>query len=232
MTENTVGEHLAQMREAGELAVAIEPRCRICRRPDVRERVNRMLSAGFTLTAIVEALEGLNASLPAKARVTVDSLHKHRMKHYNVQAGANAVWRRMLEEADQSGFESSVASLVTPMSFFQVLMSKGYAALAAEDTVTIDQAALAARELHKMTRDGGDDAQRWAEVHAKQAKIVAVFREFIPPERHQEFLDRLEGRSPPPGGARRALVGGGRGDDGDGFDPLDDDGDDDFDDDD
>ena len=51
--------------------------------------------------------------------------------------------------------------------------------------------------------------ERWASVHAKQAKIVAVFREFIPPERHQEFLDRLEGRTPPPsGGARLALVEG------------------------
>ena len=55
-------------------------------------------------------------------------------------------------------------------------------------------------------------------MHAKQAKIVAVFREFIPPERHQEFLDRLEGRTPPPsGGARLALV---EGTDDEDFDPL------------
>ena len=58
---------------------------------------------------------------------------------------------------------------------------------------------------------------------------MAVFREFIPPERHQEFMDRLDGRTPPPGGARLALDEATVTDDEE-FDPFDDD--EDFDDDD
>ena len=40
-------------------------------------------------------------------------------------------------------------------------MQRGFETMAAEDTaVSVDQAALAARELHKLTRDGTDEMER------------------------------------------------------------------------
>ena len=68
---------------------------------------------------------------------------------------------------------------------------------------------VAARELAKLLA-AGDDTQRWAEIHAKQARIVAAFREVVPPQYHQAIMDKLEGRTPPaPGPARLALIEGG-----------------------
>jgi hypothetical protein len=89
-------------------------------------------------------------------------------------------------------------------------MIKAQATLVAEGTeVGVGDGIAASRELAKLAAND-DQVQRWAEIHAKQARILAAFREFIPPERHQEFLDRLDGRTPPPpGGARLALIEGG-----------------------
>ncbi len=56
-----------------------EPRCRCCRRADLRERINRMLANGFSLGAILEDLQAVNAALPPKASVCA-STAKYRRK--------------------------------------------------------------------------------------------------------------------------------------------------------
>jgi hypothetical protein len=82
--------HLARMREEGELELPFEPRCRVCRNPDLRKTVNQLLSRGFTLSAILASLESVNAALPP-------------------------IWRRIQEQrAAESGVDygSGIVSLV------------------------------------------------------------------------------------------------------------------------
>ena len=164
-----------------------------------------MLVQGYSLDAILGSLEPLNATL-GRSRVTADSLWKHRTRHFNIQVGASAVWRRLVEERQAVGYDNAVTTAVTSRALLEAVQTKGFATVIDPDThITVEQALAASRELTKMAAVY-DQEQRWAEVHAKQAKIVAVFREFIPPERHQEFMDRLDGKTPPPpGGARLAL---------------------------
>ncbi|HTY33734.1 hypothetical protein [Mycobacterium sp.] len=234
-TENdsdAVGQHLTRMREEGELAFTIEPRCRVCRRPDLRAKVNGMLAGGYSLAAILDALQPVNASLPRKSQITADSLGKHRLKHFNLQQPAAALWRRIMEQqAEAASFEKGVTSLLTPMAFFTTLMQRGFETMIDEaTTVSVDQGFAAARELGKLAAQG-DDERGWAEAHAKMNRIVAVMKE-LPPEYQEMVLAKLEGRPgpPPTGGGRLAVSeGGGVTGDDEEFDPFDG-GDDDFDD--
>ena len=79
------------------------------------ENGNELLSRGFTLSGGLARLESANAALPPKARVSKDSLHKHARLHFNMQAPAGAIWRRIQEQrAAESGvdYESGIVSLV------------------------------------------------------------------------------------------------------------------------
>ncbi len=201
-------------------------------RPDVLARVNEMLACGYSPAAILSTLEPVNASLPPRAKVTADSLHKHRVKHFNLQQPAAALWRRIQEQhaAESANFESGVVSLLTPAAFFSTMMQRGFETMIDEATaVSPDQGFAAARELGKLTAQG-DDELKWAQAHAQLGRVVAAFKE-LPPEYRQLVLAKVEGRPgpPPPGGGRRALIEGGRvTGDVEEFDPLDG-GDDEFD---
>jgi hypothetical protein len=104
-------------------------------------------------------------------------------------------------------------NLVTPRAFLEIVLAKSFAALATDDAeIGPDLGLRAAAELHKLTA-AGDEQQRWAQVHAKQAQILAAFKT-LPPQFRQQVLDVVDGRTPPPpGGARLALVEGGVADD-------------------
>lgn len=204
-------------------APVTEPRCRCCRRADLRERVNRMLANGFSLRAIFESLAEVNGGLVPNRRITMDSLETHRRKHFPLQAGASAVWRRLLEEraaAESATYAEGVINLVTPRAYLEVMLAKSFAGLADEAAeVGVDQGLAAARELGKLVAQD-DDEQKWARAHAQMARILAAFRE-LPDEYQQMVLDKVEGRTPvPPGGGRLALVEGGLADGDDEFDPL------------
>ena len=200
-------------KPGGGLALVTEPRCRCCRDPDLRDRINRMIAGGFSLRAIYESLASVKDTLGRRSRITMDSLETHRRKHFNTQMGASAIYRRILEErvaADAVNYENGMMNLLTPRVFFETVMVKGYANLIDESAqVTLDQSLAASRELAKLA--GNDDVtQRWAEIHATQAKIVACIREACPPELHEEILARCEGRPwPPPSGGRATLIEGG-----------------------
>jgi hypothetical protein len=161
-------------------------------------------------------------------RGTSDRLETHRARHFPIQAGAGSVWRAMLEdraEAEAAHFERGVLNLVTPRAYLQVMLAKSFAGLASDGAeIGPDLGLRAAAELHKLAAVD-DEQRRWAQVHAKQAQILAAFKT-LPPQFRQQVLDTVDNRTPPPG-ARLAVIEGGVATDED-FDSGDDD--DDFDD--
>jgi hypothetical protein len=81
-----------------------EPRCRVCRDPDVRRLVNYLLDwrgvpiilgpgkiHRITLTEILRDLEPLNEGRDNRDRITYDSLWVHAKRHYDL-AGVTAYW--------------------------------------------------------------------------------------------------------------------------------------------
>jgi hypothetical protein len=216
-----VSQHMAEMREKGELPLHIERKCRACR-PELRTRINELITAGYGLTAILELVEPINSTLPAKSRVTIDSLHKHRKLHYNAQVPAAAIYRRTLEEkAEQAAYDEHVTSLVSAAGVWQVVMDRGFQTLVAEDTqITVEQTLQAAREMARLGQ-GGQDDMRWARQQAQLNRIVACFKEYVPASRQQEMIARLQGRTAAqPGGVQQLAVDADTVDDDDEIEPF------------
>ena len=82
-----------------------EPRCRVCRDPDVRHLVNDLLDwrgvpiflgrgkiHRITYAEIMRDLEPLNEGRDDRHRITYDSLWIHAKRHYDL-AGIEAYWR-------------------------------------------------------------------------------------------------------------------------------------------
>lgn len=207
----------------------LQPRCRVCRNDGVRRTVNDLLANGASYAYIVRALSEDNAKLDTRDRITIDSVRNHTARHFPVQQTARATYREVLERRARENavdFVEGVATAITPLAFLETVVVRAYETLVDEDTaVSVDQGVVAARELGKLTAKD-DDERRWAAIHATQNKIIATFKEVVPAQYHQAILDKLEGGQPVPTGRQLALVEGGRGDDGDAFDPLDGDGDD------
>ena len=86
-----------------------EPRCRICRDPDVRRLVNDLLDwhgvpvileggsklHRITYTDILGMLEPLNEGRDKRDRITYDSLWVHAKRHYDIE-GIAAYWSARL----------------------------------------------------------------------------------------------------------------------------------------
>ena len=72
----------------------LEPRCRVCRNDEVRQKVNDLLSGGASYAMILRTLEQDNAKLDQRDRVTIDSIRHHTKRHFPVQNVAKATYRR------------------------------------------------------------------------------------------------------------------------------------------
>ena len=64
------GLHLAQMRQSGELQLPFEPRCRVCRNPDLRKRRSTSCShAGSPSRRSWRTWNRINAALRAAEKL-------------------------------------------------------------------------------------------------------------------------------------------------------------------
>ena len=68
----------------------VEPRCRVCRNDEVRQKVNDLLSGGASYAMVLRTLEQDNAKLDERDRVTIDSIRHHTKRHFPVQNAAKA----------------------------------------------------------------------------------------------------------------------------------------------
>jgi hypothetical protein len=145
-------------------------------------------------------LEPVNATRRANRQITDACVRKHRKRHFDLQAPAAAVWRRVLEQRaaeSQGAYEDGVTNLVTAASFLEVMVRKGFATMLDEDTViTPQQAAWAATKLHDITKEDVG-AEQFAKQQVQLNRIIAAFRE-LPLEYQQLLLDKLDGKAPIP----------------------------------
>lgn len=171
----------------------LEPRCRVCRSEEVRTKVNDMLSTGASFAYIVRALEGDNAELGKRDRVTIDSIRNHSSRHYPVQNVARAIYRDILERrAKENGidFVDGVATALTPMAFYEIAMNKAFRSLDRTE-VSVETGLRAAEKLQSVldTQDKGSDL---ADVIVKVQTIIGAVKSTVPPEMWGEIVDKLE----------------------------------------
>jgi hypothetical protein len=201
-TPNMVDGSCRSLGDAGSSrnGFRLEPRCRVCRNEDVRHKVNDLLAKGASYAMVARALEDDNAELDEHDRVTIDSIRNHCQRHFAVQSVAKATYREILERrAKEYGvdFVNGVATAITPIAFYEIVMARAYETLVDPDTeVDVKAGMVAAGQLHELTRkDAG--TQRIAEIIAKQNLIIRAMQEVVPSQYHAAIISMIEGQAAP-----------------------------------
>ena len=174
----------------------VEPRCRVCRNDEVRQKVNDLLSGGASYAMILRTLEQDNAKLDQRERVTIDSIRQHTKRHFPVQNVAKATYRAILERrAQENGvdFVKGVATAITPMAFYETVMVKGYETLVdSGTTVDVSTGMIAAGRLQALIESRASGT-RIADLMVQMGRIINAIHSSVPEELWPEILRKIDG---------------------------------------
>ena len=201
MTQSqAVPDVVGEIADSIELAQRIngfhlEPRCRVCRNDSVRGKVNDMLAMGATYADIVRALAADNAELDKRDRVTVDSVRTHTTKHFPVQSVAKATYRDILERRareNQVDFVEGVATALTPMAFYEVVMTKAFRTLVDDGIEVSVETGLRAAEKLQSVLDGRERGTDVLELKVQLGQILEAVKSTVPQELWGEIVEKIE----------------------------------------
>ena len=174
----------------------LEPRCRVCRNDELRQKVNDLLSGGASYAMVLRSLDQDNAKLDQRDRVTIDSIRCHTKRHFPVQNVAKATYRRILERRVQENgvdFAKGVATAITPMAFFETVMVKGYETLVDSGTrVDVSTGMIAAGRLQALIESRGSGT-RIADLRVQMGRIIDAIHSSVPEELWPEILRKIDG---------------------------------------
>jgi hypothetical protein len=174
----------------------LEPRCRVCRNDEMRQKVNDLLTGGASYAMILRTLEQDNAKLHQRNRVTIDSIRHHTKRHFPVQNIAKATYRRILERrAQENGvdFVNGVATAITPMAFYETVMVKGYETLVDSGTrVDVNTGMIAAGRLQVLIESRASGT-RIADLRVQMSRIIDAIHSSVPEELWPEILRKING---------------------------------------
>ncbi len=178
----------------------LEPRCRVCRNDDVRQKVNDLLATGASYAMVVRALGDDNAELDQCDQVTIDSVRNHCARHFPVQNVARATYREILErraQENQVDFVDAVATAITPMAFLETVMAKSYEGLVDSDTVVdVSTGILAASRLQSLI-DSRAGQPNLLEIRFQLNRIIDAVRSTVPHEMWADILQALHTTTEP-----------------------------------
>src|SRR5262249_17517882 len=143
----------------------LEPRCRVCRDDEVREKVNDLLATGARYAMVLRALGDDKATLGKGCdRVTIDSIRNHAARHFPVQNVAKATYREIVERRAQEAqidFVNGVVTALTPLAFYEVAMNEAFRRLMDGDVdVSVDTGLRAAEKLQALIDARAGAAER------------------------------------------------------------------------
>ena len=167
----------------------------MCRNDEVRRKVNDFLATGASYAYIVRALGEVNAKLDLRDRVTIDSVRNHCARHFPVQQVAGATYREILERRAQENrvdFVQGVATALTPLAFYEVVMNKAFRSLVEQDAeVSVETGLRAAEKLQSFldSRDTGVDV---AEMWVSLDRAINAVKSVVPEEMWGAIAEKLE----------------------------------------
>jgi hypothetical protein len=194
-TLDIVGDTVESSALATRNGFHLEPRCRVCRIDAVREKVNGMLATGASYAHVVRALADHNANCDRRDQVTIDSVRNHCARHFPVQQVARATYRDILErraEQNRVDFVNGVATALTPIAYFEIVMNKAFRRLMDDDAdVSVDTGLRAAEKLQSVLdkRDQGDDL---AELRLQLYRIQDAVKAVVPQEMWGDIIEKLD----------------------------------------
>ena len=190
-----VNEIMDSMELATRNGFHLEPRCRVCRNDLVRKKVNQMLATAAPYAGIVRAVAADNAELDTRDRVTLDSIRTHATKHFPVQSVAKATYRSIVEQRAQENrvdFIEGVATVLTPLAFYEVVMNKAFRALVDDDTEVSVETGLRAAEKLQSVLDGRERGTDILEMKVQLYQIGQAVRSVVPESMWAAIIAKLE----------------------------------------
>lgn len=206
MPESQVArEPIGEIVEFSEAAghhnrVRLEPRCRICRNDQVRGKVNDLLARGVTYAHILRTLDGDNADLDERDRVTIDSIRNHCGRHFPVQQAAGSVYREIVEcraRENQVDFAEGVATALTPLAFYEVAMAKAFRSLVDDSTEVSVETGLRAAERLQAVLGEVDHTTDVSDMMVKVNQVIEAVRSTVPKSMWGEIVRKLDQEEDP-----------------------------------
>ena len=154
-----------------------------------------MLAIAAPYAGIVRALASDNAGLDKCDRVTIDSIRTHAAKHFPVQNVAKATYRSIVERRAQENrvdFVEGVATALTPLAFFEVVMNKSFSTLVDDGTEVSVETGLRAAEKLQSVLDGRERGTDILELKVQLAQICQAVRSVVPQEMWGDIVQKLD----------------------------------------
>lgn len=170
-------------------------KCSICTDPEARERVNVMLASGMTINSIANSVGDINARRPKNRQITYEVVKNHNRNHFNLQVPASAAYRRILERRATEELDllaEGVHNILTARGYLEIVASKGFANLVAEDTAVGFQTGLEAQlKLEELIKEDRDQAER-ATMRRDLGLIQQAIRETLTEDQMRDLSHRID----------------------------------------
>ena len=173
------------------------------------EKVNDLLATGASYAMVLRSLGEDNNKLDKCDQVTIDSVRNHCGRHFPVQQTTHATYREILERRareNQVDFVEGVASALTPMAFYEVVMAKAFRTLVDDGTeVSVETGLRAAEKLQSVLdgRERGTDVLEVLELKIQLGQIIDAVKSTVPRQMWAAIVEKLDEPGAGFGGARR-----------------------------
>ena len=154
-----------------------------------------MLASGASYAMVLRALGEDNAELDKCDRVTIDSVRNHCGRHFPVQQTAHATYRDIVERRAQENrvdFVEAVATALTPLAFYEVVMTKAFRTLVDDGTEVSVETGLRAAEKLQSVLDGRERGTEVLELKVQLGRINEAVRSVVPQEMWAAIVEKLE----------------------------------------
>lgn len=223
-----VAAEIKRLREAGQLEVRTEHRCRVCADEPTRMLINnllaRMLSYRDIYTIINSSINPVRKQ-KGERLITQRIITHHANEHFAIDNPAWAIFRNIgVRRGRQLGrdYENGIAETVSHLAFLETVVAKGWEDLIKPDTqVPYSDGLNASVKLAEIEAKTAG-AQQQAEMMAQVNRIITIFKESVPPEEWPAIVARIQGDELPPSASVPAItqrVMNVEADDDDEFDP-------------
>ncbi|MEV8221572.1 hypothetical protein AB0P16_03790 [Dietzia maris] len=170
-------------------AAVVEPRCRVCRDNERREKVNSLLAQGLGFAAIARTVTG------EKEPISVDSVRRHADRHFPVQHVAGATYREILERRareQQLHLDDGVRIALTPLAYFEAVMQRAFENLVGNTAEVTIQAGLSAAAHLQEAAASSVDGMEIARVMVQMDNVINAVREIVPQDMWHLIAERLK----------------------------------------
>ena len=159
------------------------------------KKVNDLLATGASYAMVCAPSGKTTPKLDKRDRVTVDSVRNHAGGISRCSRSLTATYREILERRAQENrvdFVEGVATALTPMAFYEVVMNKAFRTLVDDRTEVSVETGLRAAEKLQSVLDGRERGTDVLELKVQLGQISEAVRAVVPQSMWAAIIEKLE----------------------------------------